>query len=69
MAAQNLLLAAHDVGLGTCWLCAPLFCPDVVRDVLALPDDWQPQGVITLGYPEQVREKTRHPLEKSVVWR
>lgn len=69
MAGQNLLLAAHDAGLGACWLCAPLFCPDVVRDVLQLPDDWQPQGLITVGYPAQSREKTRRPLEMSVVWR
>jgi coenzyme F420-0:L-glutamate ligase / coenzyme F420-1:gamma-L-glutamate ligase len=69
MAGQNLLLAAHEAGLGTCWMCAPLFCPDVVCQVLALPDDWQPQGVITLGYPAQEREKTRKPLEESVLWR
>ena len=40
MAGQNILLAAHEYGLGACWMCAPLFCPDVVRDVLDLPDDW-----------------------------
>ena len=34
MAGQNLLLAAHQAGLAACWMCAPLFCPDVVRDVL-----------------------------------
>lgn len=69
MAGQNLLLAAHDAGLGACWMCAPLFCPDVVRNTLDLPDDWQPQGMITLGYPAQTRSRTRHPLEKSVLWR
>lgn len=69
LAGQNLLLAAHDAGLGACWLCAPLFCPDVVRGVLALPDDWQPQALITLGYPAETREKTRRPLETSVLWR
>ncbi len=69
MAGQNLLLAAQDYGLGACWMCAPLFCPDVVREALALPDDWQPQGLITLGYPAETREKTRHPLETSVLWR
>jgi F420 biosynthesis protein FbiB-like protein len=53
MATQNLLLAAHAEGLGACWLCAPLFCPDTVRSALALPADWQPQGLITLGYPAQ----------------
>ncbi len=51
MAVQNLLLAAHASGLGACWLCAPLFCPDVVRAALALPDDWEAQALITLGYP------------------
>jgi F420 biosynthesis protein FbiB-like protein len=69
MAGQNLLLAAHDAGLGACWMCAPLFCPDVLQAVLTLPDDWQPQGLITLGYPAQEREKTRNPLETSVLWR
>jgi coenzyme F420-0:L-glutamate ligase/coenzyme F420-1:gamma-L-glutamate ligase len=69
MAGQNLLLAAHDAGLGACWMCAPLFCPDVVRDSLDLPADWQPQGLVTMGYPAQERERTRHPLEASVLWR
>ena len=69
MAGQNLLLSAHAAGLGACWICAPLFCPDVVRDVLELPPDWQPQGLITLGYPAQERSRTRKPLEDSVLWR
>lgn len=69
MAGENLLLAAHEAGLGACWMCAPLFCPDVVRHTLGLPRDWQPQGLITLGYPVQQREKTRRPLEASVLWR
>jgi coenzyme F420-0:L-glutamate ligase / coenzyme F420-1:gamma-L-glutamate ligase len=69
MAGQNLLLAAHELGLGACWMCAPLFCPDVVRDALELPEDWQPQALLTLGYPAESKEKTRHPLEMSVLWR
>lgn len=69
MAGQNLLLAAHDAGLGACWMCAPLFSPQVVAETLELPADWQPQGLITLGYPAETKTKTRHPLEKSVVWR
>jgi coenzyme F420-0:L-glutamate ligase/coenzyme F420-1:gamma-L-glutamate ligase len=69
MAGQNLLLAAHDQGLGACWMCAPLFCPDVVSAALDLPGDWQPQALITLGYPAETREKTRRPLETVVLWR
>ncbi|NLF67027.1 MAG: nitroreductase family protein [Chloroflexi bacterium] len=66
MAGQNLLLAAHAVGLSGCWLCAPLFCPQVVRATLGLPSDWEPQGLITLGYPAQERTKSRRPLEEVV---
>jgi F420 biosynthesis protein FbiB-like protein len=51
MAGQNLLLAASAAGLGACWLCAPIFCPETVTEALRLPGDWRPQGVITLGYP------------------
>ncbi len=69
MAGQNLLLMAEDLGLGACWMCAPLFCPDVVQEALDLPEDWQAQGMITLGFPAQTREKTRKPLESSILWR
>ena len=49
LACQNLLLAAHNYGLAACWMCAPLFVPDLVRDVLDLPESWHPQALITLG--------------------
>jgi F420 biosynthesis protein FbiB-like protein len=65
MAVQNLLLAAHAHGLGACWMCAPLFVPDTVRDVLKLDADWEPQALITVGYPAEAKTKTRSPL-KSV---
>lgn len=51
MAVQNLLLAAHAEGLGACWMCAPLFCPEIARVALALPEDWEPQALVTLGWP------------------
>jgi F420 biosynthesis protein FbiB-like protein len=51
MAGHNLLLAAHAQGLGACWLCAPLFCAGTVREALGLPGHWEPQGMVTLGYP------------------
>lgn len=68
MAGQNLLLAAHAQGLGACWMCAPLFCPDVVRQALGLPPTWEPQGLITLGYPAEEKVKERAPLESRVLW-
>jgi coenzyme F420-0:L-glutamate ligase / coenzyme F420-1:gamma-L-glutamate ligase len=63
MAAQNLLLAAHAAGLGACWMCAPLFCQDTVAAALELPSDWEPQAIITLGYPaDQGKPFRRRPL-------
>ena len=65
MAGQNLLLAIHAAGLGACWVCAPLFCPDTVCKTLGLPKTWQPQGLITLGYPAQEGKPfTRRSLER-----
>jgi F420 biosynthesis protein FbiB-like protein len=68
LAGQNLLLAAHALGLGACWMCAPLFSPDVVCQTLDLPADWQPQALITIGYPAETPEKTRHPLHTRVLF-
>ena len=68
-AIQNLLLAAQAAGLGACWLCAPLFCPEVVREALGLPGDWEPQALITLGYPAETKEPAeRRPLAETVVY-
>ena len=67
MAVQNLLLATAAAGLGACWMCAPLFCPEVVRDVLQLPADWQPQALVTIGMPDGPgRQRARRPLHEVV---
>jgi len=67
MAAGNLLLAAHAAGLGACWLCAPLFCADQVARAVNLSDGWEPQGIITLGYPADAGKPfNRRPLEDVV---
>ena len=68
MAAQNLLLAAHAEGLGACWMCAPLFCSDAVREALDLPAAWQPQGLILLGRPaEPGRRRDRKPVAEIAI--
>jgi F420 biosynthesis protein FbiB-like protein len=69
MAGENLMLAAHEMGLSTCWMCAPLFCPDTVVECLDLPQEWIPQGLITMGYAAQERSKDRRPAEALTLWR
>ncbi len=66
-AIENMLLAAHGEGLGSCWFCAPLFCQDVVRKILKIPQHVDPQALITLGYPaDRPNPPPRKPLEEIV---
>lgn len=62
-AVQNLLLAAHNLGLGACWFCAPAFCKDTVREALGIPSGVEPQALIAMGYPA---EKPMEPPRKAV---
>lgn len=68
MAGQNLLLGAHALQMGACWMCAPLFCPETVQETLDLPADWQPQGLITLGHPANHKDSARASLESRVLF-
>lgn len=52
-AVQALLVALAVRGVGSCWIGSTIFTPDLVRDALELPDDWEPLGAIAIGYPEE----------------
>jgi F420 biosynthesis protein FbiB-like protein len=70
MAVENILLGATAEGLGACWMCAPLFCPDTVRAALDIPESWHPQGLVTLGWPaDNGRDRPRKPAEDVAVAR
>jgi F420 biosynthesis protein FbiB-like protein len=58
-AVQNLLLSLHASGLDAGWMCAPLFCPDLVRDHLDLSTRLFPHAMIPVGYA--AREPVRRP--------
>ena len=67
-AIQNMLLMAYDLGLDTGWMCAPLFCPEVVCEALNM-DSWLiPQALITLGYAAaDPQRRERLPLDSLIV--
>jgi nitroreductase len=60
-----LILAATELGLGTCWIAA--FNPIASREVLGLPEDVEPVAFTPLGYPaDQPGVKRRKPLSELV---
>jgi nitroreductase len=65
IAMDHLVLAAANLGLGTCWIAA--FDPAAVREVLGLPDDVEPIVLTPLGYPaDELRPKKRKALSELV---
>ena len=49
---QNMLLAAHDLGLGACWVGA--FLEEKVIKTFNLKKGVRPQAIITVGYKKEV---------------
>ena len=71
-AVENLMLATAAGGLASCWVAAPIFCPDAARVALALPDDWSPAALVLVGHPAPEytpRERPPVPLEELRVVR
>ena len=65
IAMDHLILAAHNLQLGTCWVGA--FNPDAAYEVLGLPKDVVPVAFTPLGYPDkEPREKVRKSLSDLV---
>jgi F420 biosynthesis protein FbiB-like protein len=65
---QNLMLAAHALGLASYWISAPLFAPEAVRDALALPEQFVAQAFVVLGYPRPGAEpRPRPPADGSAL--
>jgi coenzyme F420-0:L-glutamate ligase/coenzyme F420-1:gamma-L-glutamate ligase len=66
-AGMQLLLAAHAEGLGSVWVCSPLFVPNVVQKTLDLSEAWEPQAMYFLGYPDIVPSvRERKPIKEIV---
>jgi nitroreductase len=62
---DHLILAAANLGLGTCWIAS--FNVEVTRQVFGLPDELDPIVLTPLGYPnDQPTPKERKKLTDLV---
>jgi coenzyme F420-0:L-glutamate ligase/coenzyme F420-1:gamma-L-glutamate ligase len=62
-AVENLMLTATDRGLASCWVAAPIFCPEEARDALTLPEEWLPHALVLVGRPDPAYVgRTRPPV-------
>jgi nitroreductase len=66
-AIQNILLSAHGLGIGSCWI-AIHGMDDVYKNIKAqfkLPENIVPVSLISLGYPDEiVKAEERFKVEK-----
>lgn len=64
-ATQNMLLAAHALGLATCWVGA--FQEEEARRVLNIPNSVRSVAIIPVGHPaEKPEAPDRRPLSEIV---
>ena len=66
-AVENLMLATADAGYASCWVAAPIFCPEAARDALALEPEWLPHAMVLVGAPDPTyvgRVRPPVPLEE-----
>ena len=62
---DHLILAATNLGLGTCWIGA--FNPDAARNILELPEEVKPIVFATVGYADDgTRPKVRKSIDELV---
>ena len=67
---QNMLLAAHSLGLGAVWLGEILKSAQEVRSLLRLPENLELMAVVALGHPTKTDQKSsRKDLDELVVFK
>ncbi|KPV61936.1 MAG: nitroreductase A [Candidatus Bathyarchaeota archaeon BA2] len=63
IATQNMLLAAHALGLGACWIGSyNSVYEEEVKEILGIPKSKRLLSIISLGFPAETSTKTRKEL-------
>lgn len=69
VAVQSFLLAAHSLGLGTCWIgVINTEFEKPMKKLLGVPEDLAVLCTVSVGYPDEKPGSSRRPLEELVHW-
>lgn len=66
-AIQNMLLVAHELGLGSCWIGEILKNEDQVKELLRAANDLELMAVISVGYSNKAAESRRRDISQNIV--
>lgn len=65
IASQNMLLAAHALGLGACWIGSyNSFYEEKIKTILSIPKNKRLLSIISIGFPAESPTKTRKELRQ-----
>ncbi|MBN2422282.1 nitroreductase family protein [Candidatus Woesearchaeota archaeon] len=65
-AIQNMLLAAHALGLASCWIGA--FDENIIKRITNVPEDVRIQAILPIGYPDEVVPAPMHFTLENVCY-
>lgn len=51
-ALQIYMMSLATDGIASCWISAPVFCREVVREHLGAPEEVEPHALVLAGYPD-----------------
>jgi len=68
-AIQNILLEAHFMKLGSCWIgCYDAPQEQPAKDILGIPDNERLQAIVAVGHSVETPERTRKSVEETVFY-
>lgn len=66
--ATHMMLAATAIGLGSCYVCS--FKKDMVREILGIPEEYEINCLLPVGYPKEVvPHNERKDIEDIVIYK
>jgi nitroreductase len=68
IAIDHMMLAATELGLGTCWICH--FKDEKCGEIFNLDSNFEAIAMIPVGYPstQNIPEKKRKSIEEAISW-